>query len=231
MEFTYYGQSCFLVKIAGKNVLFDPFISPNDLAKHIDVDAIKADYIFISHGHSDHIADAVSIAQHTNAICVASFEVASHLAGAGVEQTEGMNPGGFITFDFGLVKGTSAVHSSSFEDGSYAGNPIGFLFKTGGGNFYYSGDTALCVDMQLIPLWANLDFAVLPIGGHFTMDVEDAIHASNFINCDTVVGVHYDTFPPIKINKAEAITRFKAAGKNLLLPAIGETIHISTNKI
>lgn len=228
MELTYYGQSCFLVKIAGKNILFDPFISPNELAGHISVSDICADYIFISHGHADHTADAVDIAKRTSAVCVAPFEVANWLSANGVQNVEGMNPGGFIHFEFGSVKGTSAVHSSSFADGSYAGNPVGFLFKTSEGNFYYSGDTALSVDMQLIPLWTSLQFAVLPIGGHYTMDVEDAIHASNFINCDTVVGVHYNTFPPITINKAEAISLFNSAGKNLLLPGIGDTITITT---
>lgn len=226
MKLTYYGHSCFSVEIKGKKILFDPFISPNPLAKAIDVNAIEADYIFISHGHGDHIADAVSIAKRTGAQCVGSAEVSYWLNGQGVENVVGMNPGGFIQFDFGKVKGTVAIHSSSFPDGSYAGNPLGFVFKTDEGNFYFSGDTGLTNDMQLIPLWANLNFSVMPVGGHFTMDVEDAVHASNFVNCDVVVGVHYNSFPPITIDTAKAIDTFKQAGKTLLLPAIGETIEI-----
>jgi L-ascorbate metabolism protein UlaG (beta-lactamase superfamily) len=124
----------------------------------------------------------------------------------------------------GSARGVNAIHSSSFPDGSYAGNPMGFVFATGEGNFYFAGDTALTMDMQLIPRWTKLNFAVLPIGGNFTMDATDAIIASDFIQCNTIVGVHYNTFDLIKIDTDKAIADFKAAGKTLLLPAVGETI-------
>ncbi len=226
MKLTFYGHACFGVEIKGQKILFDPFITPNELAKNIDVSRIEANFIFLSHGHIDHVADCVSIAKRTGATCVGSAEVAAWLEKQGVKKTHPMNHGGFIQFEFGSVKGVNAVHSSSFPDGSYAGNPMGFVFETDEGNFYYSGDTALTTDMQLIPLWAKLDFAVMPIGGNFTMDVTDAIHAANIVNCDKIAGVHYNTFDLIKIDKEKARADFITAGKTLLLPAIGETIEL-----
>lgn len=224
MKFTFYGQSCFAVEIAGKKILFDPFISPNGQAKEINVDGIEADYIFVSHGHGDHIADLVRIAARTGALCVGAAEIAGWLGNQGIQHVHGMNHGGPISFPFGQVRGVNAIHSSSFPDGSYAGNPMGFVFTTAEGNFYFAGDTALTMDMKLIPLWAKLDFSVLPIGGNFTMDVADAIHAADFVQCNKVIGVHYNTFPPITIDTEKAVSDFKAAGKTLLLPGIGETI-------
>lgn len=215
-----------MVDVQETKILFDPFITHNELAKHIDVNSIEADYIFLSHGHEDHIADCVSIAKRTNAKVVANWEVATWAGKQGIANVHPMNTGGKWKFDFGVVKCVVAQHSSSFPDGSYAGNPMGFIFNTADGNFYYSGDTALTLDMQLIPSWINLNFAVLPIGDNFTMDVSDAIDASSFIQCNTIVGVHYNTFGFIKIDKSEAIMQFATAGKKLLMPAIGETIEV-----
>lgn len=226
MKLTFYGHSCFQVMIGGKKILFDPFITYNELAKDIDVNQVETDYIFLSHGHIDHIADAVSIAQRTGCKVVANWEIHEWLNKQGVSNTHPMNTGGKWTFDFGTVKCTVAQHSSGLPDGSYGGSPMGFLFSTGEGDFYYSGDTALTLDMQLIPTWAKLNFAVLPIGDNFTMDVADTVKAADFVQCSTVVGVHYNTFGFIKINEAEARAAFGAAGKQLLLPAIGETIDI-----
>jgi len=214
-----------MVEVNNRKILFDPFITPNPKAKHINVEEISPDYIFLSHGHGDHIADAVDIAKRSGATCVANAEIADWLTGKGLK-AHPMNQGGFISFDFGKVRGVNAIHSSSLPDGSYAGNPLGFVFATADGNFYFAGDTALTMDMQLIPRWAKLNFCVLPIGGNFTMDVADAIIASDFVYCDTVVGVHYDTFDLIKIDAAAAVADFKAADKTLLLPGIGETIEL-----
>jgi len=208
----------------GKHILFDPFITQNPLAKNIDIDSIEADYIFVSHGHSDHIADCVSIAKRTGAQVVAAYEVATWLGQQGVENVFGMNTGGSWKFDFGTVKCVVAHHSSCLPDGSYGGNPIGFVVMSTDRNFYYAGDTALTLDMQLIPHWTNLNFSVLPIGNVYTMDVADAIHASEFVKSPVVVGVHYDTFDYIKIDKEKAVADFKAAEKILLLPGVGETI-------
>lgn len=226
MKFTYYGHSTFSVQLGGKNVVFDPFITPNELAKHIQLDSIKADFILISHGHIDHLADCVALAKQTDAQVIAPFEVAEWLHKNGVGNTYGMNHGGKKEFLFGTVKCTAAIHSSSLPDGSYGGNPMGFIISSSEKTFYYSGDTALTMDMQLIPRWAKLDFAVLPIGDTFTMGYEDAVEAANMIGCTQVVGVHYDTFGFIKIDHQKAKDAFAQAGLTLHLPAIGESIDL-----
>jgi L-ascorbate metabolism protein UlaG (beta-lactamase superfamily) len=226
MLLTCYGHSCFSVGIKGKTILFDPFITPNELASEIDVNTIEADYIFLSHGHSDHIADCVSIAKRTGATVVGGFEVMEWLKKQGLEKTHPMNTGGKWDFEFGTVKCVVAHHSGGLPDGSYGGNPLGFVFMTDEENFYYAGDTALTLDMQLIPKWATLNFCILPIGDNFTMDANDAIIAAEYLKCHVVVGVHYNTFGFIKIDTEKAIAAFKAEGKTLLLPEIGQTIEL-----
>jgi L-ascorbate metabolism protein UlaG (beta-lactamase superfamily) len=225
MKFTYYGHSCFATEISGKTVVFDPFIRPNELAVKIRFEDVKADYILVSHGHSDHVADCVDLAKQTNATVVGPFETVNWLHSQGVTYYHPMNHCCKWKFDFGTVKCTSAIHSSSMPDGSYGGNPIGYIVKAEK-NFYYSGDTALTMDMQLVPRWAKLDFAILPIGDNFTMDYEDAIIAAELIQCKNIVGVHYDTFGFIKIDHQKVNNAFKDAGLNLYLPAIGETIDL-----
>lgn len=224
MKLTYYGQSCFAVRTGGKNLLFDPFITPNELARHIRLEDIEADYILLSHGHSDHTADCVQLAKQTNATVIGAFEVAMWMKEQGVEHFHPMNTGGKWTFDFGTVKCTNAIHSSNMPDGSYGANPIGFMVTTSEKTFYYSGDTALTMDMQLIPRWGKLDFAVLPIGDNFTMGYEDAVIAAEMIECQNIVGVHYDTYGFIKIDHEKAKKTFADAGLHLSLPGIGESI-------
>lgn len=227
MKITYYGHACFGVHLADKNLLFDPFIRANELAKHVDVSAISADYIFLSHGHFDHVSDALEIANRTGAAIISNFEVVTWFENKGAKKVHPMNTGGKWDFKFGSVKLVSAVHSSSMPDGSYGGNPCGIVVESNKGNFYYSGDTALTIDMQLIPLTCGkLNVALLPIGNNFTMGVDDAIIASDFIKCNKVIGLHYDTFGYIKINHEEAIEKFKAKGKELILLKIGENIEV-----
>ena len=226
MDFTYLGQSGFSVTVHGKKLIFDPFIQNNPLAKHINIDTIEADYILVSHGHGDHIADVAPIANRTGAKVISSPEVCGWLSAQGVTNLHELNHGGPVTFDFGKVRAVNAIHSSSLPDGSYGGNPMGFVINSEEVNFYFSGDTALTMDMQLIPGFAELNFAVLPIGGNYTMDVADAIVASDFIKCNNIVGVHYNTFDIIKLDMGKAMSDFTAAGKTLWLPGVGETIEI-----
>lgn len=227
MKITYYGHSCFGIEVNGKNLLFDPFITPNELAKSVDVNTVPADYILISHGHSDHVADAVSIAKRTGATVVAAYEITEWAGRQGVKNVHPMNTGGKWQFDFGYVKCVVAVHSSSFPDGSYAGNPMGFIIESSAGNFYFAGDTALTYDMKLIGEYrSGLDFALLPIGGNFTMGIDNAIVASEFIKCDKIIGMHYDTFGYIRIDHQEAKKKFQRAGLGLTLMEIGQTIEM-----
>lgn len=223
MKVTYYGHSCFAVETGGRTLLFDPFITPNELAKSIDLNRVPADYILISHGHFDHIADAVALATRTGATVISNYEITVWLGRQGVQRTHPLNHGGSARFDFGRVKYTPAVHSSSLPDGSYGGNPGGFLVETPHGAFYYSGDTALTCDLKLIGESTRLRFAALPIGDTFTMGVDDAIKAAEFLRCDEILGMHYNTFPPIRIDTADAVRRFKAAHKNLYLLLPGES--------
>jgi L-ascorbate metabolism protein UlaG (beta-lactamase superfamily) len=223
MQVTYYGHSCFSVEVNGRHLLFDPFITPNELAKGVDIKNIKADYILISHGHHDHIADVVEIAKRTGAITISNYEIYEWLTKQGLKGGHAMNTGGKWMFDFGKVKCVKAEHSSSLPDGTYGGNPLGFIIESSEGNFYYAGDTALTYDMKLIGEYRKLDFAFLPIGDNFTMGIENAILASNFINCGNIIGMHYDTFPSIKIDQNEAISKFQRAGKKLTLFKINES--------
>ena len=226
MRFTYFGHSSFAMELQGKQVVFDPFITPNPLAKKIDINSIPADYILLSHGHGDHVADCAAIAKRTNATVVSSFEVVEWAGKQGVEKTHPMNHGGKKEFEFGTLKCVNAIHSSGLPDGSYGGNPMGFVVTTNEKNFYYTGDTALTMDMQLIPRWAKLDFAVMCIGDNFTMGFEDAIEAAKMVQTNVVIGVHYDTFPYIQINRTLVKEAFAFAGITLHLPAIGETIEL-----
>lgn len=226
MQITYYGQSCFLFQIGEHRVLFDPFISPNELAASIRVDDIKADYILISHGHQDHVHDAERIANNNNATIVATFEIASWFEAKGVQKTHPMNTGGKVTLPFGTVKMVNAIHSSSLPDGTYAGSAAGFVVETEDKTFYFAGDTALTYDMKLIPDQFDLHFALLPIGDNFTMDIHDAMIAADFLEVEKVIGMHYDTFPYIKIDHEEVKEVAQMADKELILMEIGETINL-----
>lgn len=225
MKFTYYGHSALEIETAGKKLLFDPFISHNELAKHIDINSLKPDYILLTHGHGDHMADFFAVQKNSGAKVICIYEIMVWLDGKGVPGAHAMNIGGGYNFDFGRVKMVSAIHSSSMPDGSYGGNPAGYLLYLEGKKIYIAGDTALTYDMKLLAD-ENLDWAVLPIGDNFTMNADDAIKAAGFVNCKNVIGVHYDTFPVIKIDKAEVAGKFKNAGLNLQLPGIGESIEL-----
>jgi L-ascorbate metabolism protein UlaG (beta-lactamase superfamily) len=226
MLITYYGHSCFLVEVNGRKLLFDPFIRPNPATAHLDVESIHADYILVSHGHEDHTADLIEFARRTNATVICNWEIHLWLNAKGIAKTHSMNIGGHWIFDFGKVKCVNAVHSSRLPDGTYGGNPMGFLVETSQGNFYYAGDTALHYDMKLIGDYKKMDFAFLPLGNNYTMGVDNAVIAAEFIHCDSIIGMHYDTFERIKIDHQDAMRKFDHAGKELYLMKIGETIDL-----
>lgn len=225
MKATYYGQSCVEFDFNGTKVLLDPFISYNPLAKEIDIDRIKPDYIFLSHAHQDHVADMAHIQKNSNATVAAIVETAAWVKNQGVAEDKiiDFNFGGTLELPFGKVKMVYALHTNSTPEGNYAGVAVGFVFFVGDKKIYFAGDTALTMEMKLLAD-LELDWAFLPIGGHYTMDVEDALKAANFINCKNVIGVHYNTFPPISIDTEAASATFSAQGKKLYLPLIGGDI-------
>lgn len=226
MKLSFYGHACFGVEVNGKHILFDPYISPNKLAKDVDIKSIPCDYMLITHGHEDHVADAVSIAKRTGAKVVSNFEIIDWFGKQGIEDGHPMNHGGSWVFDFGRVKYVSAVHSSMLPDGSNGGNPGGFVISSSEGNFYFAGDTALTMDMQLIPRFTKLDFALLPIGDNFTMGMDEAVEAAKMIECDKIVAMHYDTFGYIEINHEDVKKKFSAAKIELIWFDINETKEI-----
>jgi L-ascorbate metabolism protein UlaG (beta-lactamase superfamily) len=226
MEIIYYGHSCFEVHNNEHRILFDPFIRPNPKAASIDLSSINPTLIAISHAHGDHIADAESIAKQCGAPILANYEITSWFTEKGVEQTIGMNTGGTYRLPNLSISLTQALHSSSFPDGRYGGNPNGFALTFGTRRFYYAGDTDLFGDMHLIGQHYNPEFAFLPIGDHFTMGYERAAEASKLLNVKSVIGMHFDTFPPIEIDHEKVQQHFSREGIRLIIPSIGETIKI-----
>ncbi len=234
MQITYYGHSCFLVETAqGIRLLFDPFITGNELAKDkVDINSIQADFIFLSHAHLDHVLDAETIARRAQIPIIGVWEIHDYYSKRGL-QTVPMNVGGTYYHPNRQatelqVKLVPAVHTSSFADGTYGGVPVGFVIHDGQQVIYYAGDTALTLEMELIAERYQLDLAILPVGGHFTMDVEDAVEAALLLDVSQVLGVHYNTFPPIAIDTAQAQEKFKEVGITLHLPAIGSTLAVTS---
>ncbi|KXK39816.1 MAG: metal-dependent hydrolase [Saprospiraceae bacterium] len=226
MTLRYLGQSSFQAEFGGKHLVFDPMIKANELARDIDIDTIKADYVLLSHGHSDHVEDAEHIAKNNNATLISNFEIVSWYQDRGLKGHP-MNLGGKFSFDFGTVKYVNAIHSSMLPDGSYGGASGGFVIWNNEKRFYFAGDTALTMDLKLIPMTCpKLDFAILPIGDNFTMGYDDAVLAAEFIQCDKIIACHFDTFGYIKIDHEAAKAAFKKEGKELIILSVGESIQL-----
>ncbi|MDX1666879.1 MAG: metal-dependent hydrolase [Saprospiraceae bacterium] len=236
MKITYCGHSTILLQTGGKSILIDPFLSDNELVQkarkekgdpaHLDPDRIVADYILISHGHGDHVADAKAIAKRTGAKIISTYEIVNWF---GEKDIDGhpMNHGGKWKFDFGTVKFVNAIHSSVLPDGTYGGNPTGIVIWNEEGCVYFAGDTALTMDMKLLPrICPPIDLAILPIGDNFTMGYGEAVIASDFIECDRVLGCHYDTFGYIEIDHDTAKKAFEDSGKELILLPIGDSLDV-----
>ena len=223
MNITYYGHSTFLIEIEGIRMLMDPFMSDNE-ACDVDPLSIDCDYILITHGHWDHLADAEAIAKRSSAKLICNYEIGNWYIAKGLENVIQVNQGGTIKTEFGSVKYVSAIHSSSLPDGSYGGNPGGFILSGGGHKIYYAGDTALSMDMELLGRYYTLTLAFLPIGDTYTMGYQDGAIASEMVKCKEVIGMHFDTWPPLAIDHDAARTAFEAKGARLTLMEIGQQL-------
>jgi L-ascorbate metabolism protein UlaG (beta-lactamase superfamily) len=210
MQIKFHGHSCFELSEGGATVLVDPFLKPNNPAAVATAEEVEPTHVAISHGHADHVADAVAVATRTGAQCVAVVELANWLEEQGVEQVYDPNLGGTVEFDWGWMKLVPAWHTSTVPgsaespfsptSGTVIGVPAGLLINLGGKTVYHAGDTCLFSDMKLIAERNPVDVAMLPVGGHYTMDRHDGVVAADFVGAPTVIPMHYDTFPVIEID-------------------------------
>jgi len=225
---TFYGHATFALNVDGTNLIIDPFFAPNSPVASVNADDVEADYILITHGHFDHIADAAGIAKRTGATAISNFEIAGWLGDQGVENAHGMHIGGGFDFPFGRVKLTIAHHGSMLPDGCNGGSPAGLLLTLKDGKrIYFAGDTALTYDMKLIGDDGGVDLAVLPIGDNFTMGPEDALRAAEFVKAKRVVPCHFNTFPPIKQDAAAFAENLKQKhGIGCTVMQDGDTLEI-----
>jgi len=225
MKITFLGHASLHIEVGTFKLLVDPFISGNSKASSINIDDLEADYILVTHAHQDHILDVEQIARLTGATIVSNYEIVTHYQSMGLEGHP-MNHGGQWNFEFGRLKYVNAIHTSSFPDGSYGGQPGGFIIEGEHKTIYIAGDTALTYDMKLIPMQTDLDLAILPIGDNFTMGIDDAIIASDFVKCDKILGYHYDTFGYIEIDHDDAKRKFFEKDKDLMLLDIGGSLEL-----
>lgn len=222
VKVTWLGHACVMIQADGTNLLVDPFLSGNPLAA-ARADTVQADYIFVSHGHGDHVGDAVEIAKRTGATVVSNYEIHNWLVAQGVQKAHPQHIGGGFDYPWGRVKLTIAHHGSALPDGSYGGNPCGFLFYVQGKKIYHACDTGLFYDMKLIGE-EGIDVAILPIGDNFTMGPDDSLRAVKLIEPKVVIPIHYDTFDVIKQDPAAWKQRVEAATStrvSLLKPGEG----------
>ena len=227
MKITYLGHATLLIETAGKKIIVDPFISGNPLINgKILPENIEADYILVTHAHQDHVLDVQTISEENpTSKLISNFEIVTYFSKFGIEG-HAMNHGGSWDFDFGRVTMVNAWHSSSFADGTYGGNPAGFVIESEGKSVYIAGDTGLTKDMELIPLFTKLDLAVLPIGDNFTMGVDSAVIASDYVQVNKVLAYHYDTWEIIAVDHDKAKNAFDKAGKELIMLDIEGSIEI-----
>lgn len=228
MKITFLGHSCFHVETSTHRLIIDPFLTGNPLAKTKSTD-VECDFILVSHGHEDHLGDAVEISKRTGATIVANYEVAMTCAGRGAKNVHPMNPGGGWNFPFGRVKLTVAHHSSSQQTPEgflYLGNPCGILVFADGKTVYHAGDTALFGDMKLIGELNRIDIAMLPIGDNFTMGPDDAAIAADFLQAGLSIPMHFNTFDLTKADPQEFVKKAEAKGRRAKVLEVGESVDI-----
>ena len=222
LTYTFHGHACFSLAAGGTTLLFDPFLTGNPVAQ-VAADDVAADYILLSHGHFDHMPDAAAIAQRTGATVIGTLELASWVNGQGAANIHGMQPGGSFRFPFGRVKLTIAHHGSMLPDGSYGGVAVGFIVDIGGKRVYYTGDTALFLDMQLYGE-EGIDVLILPIGDNFTMGPEDALRCVKFVQPKAVIPLHYSTWPPIAQDAAAFAAMVEATGVKCIVAGVEQPV-------
>ncbi len=224
MKITYHGHSFLEIQSNRKIIYIDPFIDGNSQCD-IKVEEAKCDYIILSHGHSDHFGSTIEIAKANDSTVIGIVELTDYLWTKKLK-VHGMSLGGAFNFPFGKVKLTLAHHSSSLPDGTYAGNPAGILISSGGKTIYHAGDTALFYDMKLIGEMNKIDVAFLPIGDNYTMGIDDAVKAAEFLNADTIVPMHYNTFDEIKADANEFKRKIESIGKKCVVMNAGEELSV-----
>lgn len=224
VKITYHGHSAFEIRSGDYNIVIDPFITGNKHAKVKPAD-IKADYIILTHAHGDHFGDTFEIAKNNSATVIVVNELADHLYEKGYK-THGMHIGGAYNFPFGRVKFTIAHHGSSTNEGLYMGEPAGVVLTIEGKNIYHAGDTGLFLDMKLIGEMNPLDVAIVPIGDNFTMGIDDAVKAIEFLNPKLAIPMHYGTFGVIEADPNEFKRKVESIGKKCTVIPFGESIEI-----
>jgi len=224
LKLTYHGHSCLELEAGGHRIIVDPFLNGNTHARRKPAE-VKVEAVLVSHGHGDHVGDAVEIAKRNGCPVVANFEIANWISAQGAD-SHGMHIGGAHTFPWGRVKLTPALHGSVLPDGTYGGNPAGFLVWMGGKCVYFAGDTGIMSDMALYGRLNPIDLALLPIGDNYTMGVEDAVEAAALLGCKQAMPIHFDTFPVIPADPKEFLGRVEARGIQGRLCGFGETIEV-----
>lgn len=225
MKIKFLGHSGFYIETeSGKKILIDPFLEGNPIAVNKSSDFFP-DYIILSHGHGDHVGSTVEIAKNSDATVICVFELGNILMEEGVKVHQ-MSVGGTFNFDFGRLKFTIAHHGSSYPDGRYAGQPAGILLFIDGKTVYHTGDTALFYDMKLIGEMYKVNLMIVPIGDNYTMGIDDAIKAVEFVNAETAIPCHFNTFPILEVSPFEFQKKIEAINKKCVILNPGEEIKL-----